>query len=95
MDFPSYFRKDIELAINYLQGLSASEVYLFGSLVSGIYSEESDIDIAVRGMEAMDFFQAVAELQGILEHKFDLVNLDFQDDFTDTIEKSKEFVRVA
>lgn len=95
MVYPEDYRKDIELAIEYLSTFSISEIYLFGSLVNGSFTKDSDIDIAVRGMESMDFFLAIAELQGKLEHRLDLVNLDFKDEFTETIEKSKEFVRVA
>lgn len=71
MVYPEKYKKDIELAISYLKKLSVGEVYLFGSIVTGATTLESDIDIAVRGMDSMDFFLAIAELQGLLVHEFD------------------------
>lgn len=55
----------------------------------------SDLDIAVCGIEPLNFFLAIAELQGLLEHSFDLINLDFKDEFTENLEKSGEFLRVS
>ena len=55
----------------------------------------SDLDIAVRGIEPLKFFLAITELQGLLEHDFDLINLDFRDEFTENLEKSGEILRVS
>lgn len=72
-----------------------SEIYLFGSVVKGTFTEKSDLDIAVRGIDPLDFFLAIFELKGLLEHGFNLVNLDFKDAFTEHLEKSGEILRVS
>jgi predicted nucleotidyltransferase len=95
MVIPEDFKKDVNLAVEYLKTLSVAEIYLFGSVVKGTHTEMSDLDIAVRGIEPLNFFLAVAELQSLLEHGFDLVNLDFKDEFTENLEKSGEFLRVS
>lgn len=50
---------------------SASNVYLFGSLLEeGRFNENSDIDLAVEGLPGSIFFEAVGEL--LLRSKFRL-----------------------
>ena len=50
---------------------SASNVYLFGSLLEeGRFNENSDIDLAVEGLPGSIFFEAVGEL--LLRAKFPL-----------------------
>lgn len=95
MVIPEEFKKDIDLAVGYLKTLAVAEIYLFGSVVKGTHSAISDLDIAVRGIEPLDFFLAITELQGLLEHNFDLINLDFRDEFTENLEKSGEILRVS
>ncbi len=95
MVIPEEFKKDIDLAVGYLKTLAVAEIYLFGSVVKGTHSVMSDLDIAVRGIEPLKFFLAITELQGLLEHDFDLINLDFRDEFTENLEKSGEILRVS
>ena len=95
MIIPEEFKKDIDLAVEYLKTLTVAEIYLFGSVIKGTHSVMSDLDIAVRGIDPLDFFLAITELQGLLEHDFDLINLDFKDEFTEHLEKSGEILRVS
>ena len=95
MVVPEEFKKDIDLTVEYLKTLAAAEIYLFGSVVKGNHSVMSDLDIAVRGIDPVNFFLAIAELQGLLEHDFDLINLDFKDEFTESLENSGEILRVS
>ncbi len=95
MKIPEEFEKDIDLAVEYLKTLSVAEIYLFGSVVKGTPSGRSDLDIAVRGIDPLKFFLAISELQGLLEHDVDLINLDFRDEFTESLEKSGELLRVS
>jgi predicted nucleotidyltransferase len=55
----------------------ASRVIVFGSLVSGAFSETSDIDIVVAGVPAAQFFRAWADVERIADgFEVDLVPLE-------------------
>ena len=94
MVIPEDFKEDVDLALGYLRTLAVAEMYLFGSVVHGTQTAASDLDIAVRGIDPLDFFLAVAELQGLLAHGIDLINLDFRDEFTEQLELSGELQRI-
>ncbi len=91
----SRFRTDLETAIRYLLSKGCSEVYLFGSLGTGISRKESDIDIAVRGIRPEEFFAVYGELIMQLRHKVDLVDLDLQADFGRVLAETGSLRRVA
>lgn len=60
------------------QEFGAKRVYLFGSLVrEGKFSERSDIDLAVEGIESHRFFEAGAALDRACDYRYriDLVDL--------------------
>ncbi|QQE67545.1 nucleotidyltransferase (plasmid) [Leptolyngbya sp. BL0902] len=59
------------------QDFQAREVILFGSLLHRErFHLSSDIDLAVRGLDPLDYFTAVAKLQDISSFKIDLVRLE-------------------
>jgi uncharacterized protein len=51
----------------------ASRVVLFGSLATGDFRESSDVDLAVEGLGAGEYFPALADLMELLECPVDLV----------------------
>ncbi len=53
----------------------ATQVILFGSLLSDKFHEDSDIDLAVSGLPENQYFQAVGCLLGLGEFDFDLVEI--------------------
>ena len=89
------FLADVEIAVRYLTSKGCSEVYLFGSLGNGAPRETSDIDIAVRGIRAEEFFAVYGELMTRLQHDVDLVDLDLQANFGRTLQDSGSLRRVA
>ena len=92
---PKRYRDNIEKAIRILKEQGCAEVYIFGSLARGDYNQNSDIDIAIRGLESKKFFKVIGELLGQLELPFDLVDLDEKDNnFAQFIQK-KGMIRVA
>lgn len=91
----SRFLADVETAVRYLTSKGCSEVYLFGSLGNGAARETSDIDIAVRGIKAEELFAVYGELMGQLQHPVDLIDLDLQASFSQTLEESGSLRRVA
>ena len=54
----------------------AKEVFIFGSIANGKFNINSDIDIAVRGIEADKFYKVASILMFELENEFDLIDLD-------------------
>jgi predicted nucleotidyltransferase len=54
----------------------AREVVLFGSLATGSFTELSDVDLAVRGIDAADYFAALADLMALFGGPVDLVRLE-------------------
>ena len=53
-----------------------SRILLFGSLKTGGFTENSDIDLAVEGINAEDFFAALAEVNRLSRFVVDLKPLE-------------------
>ena len=94
-DIDPRFHSDLETAIRYLLSKGCSEVYLFGSLGTGNVRKGSDIDIAVRGIPAEQFFTVYGELMTQLRHDVDIVDLDLQADFGRVLAEAGSLRRVA
>jgi len=67
----------VSKAVEYLKSIGGKDIFLFGSLVDGTYNINSDIDLAATGISARNYFKALVELPKIINHKVDLVALDF------------------
>jgi len=94
-DIPENFYSDVQKAIGYLKEIGCSEIFLFGSLVSGKTSDSSDIDIAVKGIRPADYFSIYGELMLKLSHSVDLVDMDMQPGFSASLERQDSLFRVA
>ncbi len=92
---PETFKKDIINAIEILKKYGCSEIYIFGSLVTGRYKESSDIDIAVKGLPVGLLIKAYSDLSFNLKHNIDLVNIDTKKEFAGLLSDIKELHRVA
>ncbi len=92
---PKEYESDIQLAYEYLSKAGCTEIFLFGSLADDTCNSESDIDIAVKGLEKNKFFHVYGELFRILEHPFDLIGLDYDNDFSKEILRSGTLKRVS
>ena len=73
---PNSYQDDIKKAIEILKENGAKEVFIFGSIANGKFNMNSDIDIAVRGIEAEKFYKVASILMFELENEFDLIDLD-------------------
>ena len=93
--YPADFQKDIDKAISLLKDIGCTEIYLFGSLVTGDYHDESDIDIAVKGCPETKFYYAVGKLLTELNHSIDLIDLERDENFSLFLQNSGELARVA
>jgi predicted nucleotidyltransferase len=68
--------KNVRLCAEKLEELGARRVILFGSLATGTFRKDSDVDIAVEGLSVDAYFKALGILEEILEDvTFDLVDI--------------------
>ncbi len=66
-----------KVCIKYFSQMEVNELYITGSLiVSGKFSERSDIDIAVSGLHAELYFKTISELEDKLERKVEIIELE-------------------
>lgn len=94
MDLPEEYKYDLENAISILKEENCSEIYLFGSIANGTYNTNSDIDLAVKGLNKNSFFHVYGLLLKKLKHSFDLIGLDYENDFSSEIISQGNLVRV-
>lgn len=76
INLPDTYKEDIEKVVKILKEHGAKEVFIFGSIANGTFTENSDIDIAVKGLAAKDFYRVASILMLELENEFDLIDLD-------------------
>ena len=87
------FQKKLTKAIEYLKSIGCKEIFLFGSLADGTFTKFSDIDLAISGISPAKFFEAVVDLPSILDHKVDLIALDYiSEDFKKKIRSEGELI---
>ena len=66
----------IRLCADKLRELGARRITVFGSLVTGGFRKDSDVDIAVEGLSAEAYFKALGLLEEMLDDvRFDLVDI--------------------
>lgn len=69
--------KELKRAIRKLSAeIPFKRAFLFGSLLSTRFKEDSDIDIAFEGLNDKDFFRAMARLSDLLGRDVDIVSLE-------------------
>jgi len=70
-------RKELSKIISLLvEKYDAQRIILFGSLKTGDFNESSDIDLAVEGIKAENFFQALAAVNRISRFPIDVKPLE-------------------
>ncbi len=92
---PKTLNNDLKLAIEILKTYNCLEIYVFGSVAKGNNTENSDLDIGIKGIKPEHFFDAYADLSFSLKSRVDLVNLDSNKGFADLLFEVEELVRVA
>lgn len=75
-NLPYSYQEDIKKATQILKENGAKEVFIFGSIANGKFNENSDIDIAVKGLDEKVFYKVASILMFELENEFDLIDLD-------------------
>jgi len=85
---------DIKTASQILKDNGCTEMYIFGSVADNNAGENSDIDIAVKGIPKSKFFKTYGKIISSINHPVDLVCLDYKNEFTDFLSKNGEMIRV-
>ncbi len=75
-NLPESYKIDIKKATQILKQNGAKEVFIFGSIANGKFNANSDIDIAVKGLDEKDFYKVASILMFELENEVDLIDLD-------------------
>ena len=92
---PEVFQADINRAVKILKEGGCTEIYLFGSGVTGKVRNGSDIDLAVRGCPQRHFFHLLGQLLWELDRSVDLVDLDAAEAFAQYLQKEGVLLRVG
>ena len=92
---PELYRRDVDRAIEILKAAGCTDIFLFGSLATGKMSNNSDIDLAVRGCPQGKFFHLLGQLLLELDHPVDLINLDKQAAFANFLEQEGELLQIG
>jgi len=85
----------IDTAVRTLKEAGAQEVYLFGSAAKGTMREDSDIDLAVRGLPPEDYCEAAGRLLSVLPTEVTLIDLDEDSPFVRYLSSKGELQRVG
>jgi predicted nucleotidyltransferase len=94
-EIDSRLKELIEKAAMILRSFGAKEVYTFGSAAGSKFDfEESDIDLAVRGMPPQNFYSAVGEALCRLKRSVDVIDLDGNSAFGNYLQEHGELTRV-
>jgi len=95
IDVPSKYRHDIENATSLLKKEGCEAIFLFGSLVTGKFRDDSDIDIGVKGLPEGKFLSLYSQLYFDFENKIDLVDFDTNPDFFSMLNRIEEVVQIG
>jgi predicted nucleotidyltransferase len=87
--------REILEAARVLVSFGAQEVYLFGSLAKGEASENSDVDLAVKGLPDDVFFGATAKASRVLPVPLDVMTYDENSALVKLLTMRGEMRRVA
>lgn len=79
-ELPNEYQEDIKKAIKILKENDVTEIFIFGSVVNGNFNENSDIDIAIKGIKQEEFYRVASILMFEIEKEIDLIDLDDEND---------------
>ena len=76
INIPLKYQNDVETAVKLLKEEGCDSVFLFGSLVTGDFNEESDIDLGVTGLCPRKYIRTCCKLDKVIINDYDLVDFD-------------------
>jgi predicted nucleotidyltransferase len=87
--------KDVKDVVELLKENGCKKIYLFGSIVNGKFKKDSDIDVAISGLEPRKFIMVYSKIMMSVDRKVDLVDLDDTEDyFVKNVLNKEELVEV-
>jgi predicted nucleotidyltransferase len=95
LHLPEDVARDLETAISILKASGCHSVYVFGSFAAEDYAQNSDLDIAVEGLSKSLYFKTYGQLLARLSRDIDLVGLDYDTEFAETLRELGPLKRVA
>ena len=95
INIPQKYRKDIEKAANILKNEGCQSVYLFGSLVTGEFNDNSDIDIGIRGLPKGKFFETCAKVYFTVDNNIDIVDFDNNQELYSLLNRLDEVIEIG
>lgn len=94
-EIPISYQKDIKKAVEILKSNGATEIFIFGSITNGKFNQNSDIDIAIKGIKEKEFYRVTSILMFELEHTIDIIDLDDKDDrFSQMLLENGNLIRI-
>jgi predicted nucleotidyltransferase len=94
-NLPENYRKNLEKAAVLLKNEGCTDVFLFGSLVTGNIRPHSDIDIGVKGLAAEKFIPVYSKLYNEFDTPIDLVDFDFDKNMFALLSDLQEVVKIG
>jgi predicted nucleotidyltransferase len=94
-EIPEKYQEDIKKATNLLKNEGCETIFLFGSMVTGNFHQNSDIDIGIMGLPPKKFFRVYAYLDKKSSNKIDLVDFDLRKDFYQLLDSLGEVVKIG
>jgi predicted nucleotidyltransferase len=85
----------IEQATAVFKSAGAAEVYLFGSAAKGSLRTDSDIDLAISGLQPELFFAIMSQAEDVVQCRLDVIDLDMDTPFTRYLKRKGALQRVA
>ncbi|MDR2716661.1 MAG: nucleotidyltransferase domain-containing protein [Treponema sp.] len=92
---PEKYRPDIEKAASCLKEEGCTAVFLFGSLVTGEYTDLSDIDLGIKGLSPQKYIRTYSKLNNIIKNRFDLIDFDENNDLYNLLYSIGEIVKIG
>lgn len=84
-------QKHIDMAVNLAMKFGATKLLLFGSALENP-AEANDIDLAVAGVDGLEFFILAGEIELMTKIPIDLIPLDGDSDFLSYIQKNSKIL---
>ncbi|MCL2411579.1 MAG: nucleotidyltransferase domain-containing protein [Treponema sp.] len=94
-EIPEKYQNDIQKATYLLKNEGCKDVFLFGSLATGKFHQNSDIDIGITGLNPKKFFRVSASLDKELSNRVDLVDFDLRHDFYVLLDSLGEVIKLG
>jgi len=95
VNIPPKYEKDVENATLLLKNEGCKNIYLFGSLVTGKFNQNSDIDIGIKGLPRNKFLKLYSKLHFEFDNKIDLVDFDRNENFYTMLNNLGEVIQIG